>query len=324
MNVVITGGAGFLGQRLAKALLETGIAGPSGQPVPIKRLMLADHASIPQLDDARVSYATGDIADPAFVAAIVADDCHLLFHLAAVVSSQAEADFDLGMRVNVDASRLVLERCRAIGSKPRVIFTSSVAVFGPAEAGAEPVVSPRSSYGAGKAISELMLSDYARRGYVEGVVLRLPTITVRPGKPNQAASSFVSGIVREPLSGEDAVCPVATETRLWLLSPRGAIAGMLHAAGLPAEALAASPVINLPGISVTVADIIASVARVGGAPAAARIRMVGDERIDAIVSSWPGQLDDRIARKLGFPGDESFDEIVRQFVENDLPVALGA
>ncbi len=321
MNVVITGAAGFLGQRLAKALLATGIPDSSGETIPVEWLLLADHADIPPMDDPRVAYATGDIADPSYVEAIIAPDCQLLFHLAAVVSSAAEADFDLGMRVNVDASRLLLERCRALGSRPRVIFTSSVAVFGPCEGGSDPVVSPRSSYGTEKAIAELMLSDYARRGFIEGVVLRLPTIAVRPGKPNRAASSFVSGIVREPLSGVDAVCPVSDTTRLWLLSPMRAVAGLIHAASLPNSALTAHPVLNLPGISVSVADIIASVERVGGPEAVARIHMVRDEGIDAIVSSWPGQLDDRIARRMGFTGDETFDEIIRDFVENDLPVA---
>ncbi|WCT74154.1 NAD-dependent epimerase/dehydratase family protein [Sphingomonas naphthae] len=325
MNIVITGGTGFLGLRLARALLDGGVPRPDGTMAPVTKLTLVDRVETMVLSSPLVEQTIGDIADPAFVDTLISPEVDVVYHLAAVVSGEAEANFDLGMRVNVDASRYILEVCRKAGHAPRVVFTSSVAVFGPSGAGdEEPSVDPRSSYGMEKAVAELLLKDYARRGFVDGVVLRLPTISVRPGKPNKAASSFASGIIREPLSGVAADCPVSPETMLWLLSPRRAITNLIHAAGLDTAALATDRIINLPGITVTVEQMLAALARHGGEAARGRIAMRHDEAVERIVSSWPRRWDDTPARALGFTGDIDFDEIVQAFIDDDLPAMTAA
>ncbi len=209
----------------------------------------------------------GDIAERSVLDRVIDDRTAAIFHLAAIVSGQAEADFDLGMRINLDASRLLLETCRQRGHTPRVVFTSSVAVYGgdlPEVVQNDTALNPQSSYGAQKAIAELLLNDYTRRGFVDGRVLRLPTISVRPGKPNAAASSFASGIIREPLNGEAAVCPVAGTTRLWLLSPRKAIESLIAGLELDSAALGNQRVLNLPGISVSVDEMVAALREVAG------------------------------------------------------------
>jgi nucleoside-diphosphate-sugar epimerase len=316
MNILITGGCGFLGSRLAQALLDHGLPQAGGARIPIEKLILADRATSDTFTDPRIEQRIGDVSDPTFVRSIVAD-AQIIYHLAAVVSGEAEADFDLGMRVNVDASRHLLEACRATRKRPRLIFTSSVAVFGPARE-EEPVVDPRSSYGMEKAVAELMLKDYSRRGFVDGVVLRLPTISVRPGKPNKAASSFASGIIREPLSGNASECPVALDAALWLLSPRRAISALVHAAGLPADQLSVQPIVNLPGISVTVQEMLAALERSGGAAARALVTLSPDPAVAQIISNWPRRWDDSRARAMGFEGDDDFDAIVRAYREDDL------
>lgn len=315
MTIAITGGAGFLGLRLARKLLRDGL---NGQP--IDRLILADRASV-ELDDPRVEWVVGDICDPAIIERAIPDEVSIVYHLAAVVSGQAEADFDLGLRVNVDAFRAVLEACRRNGNRPRLIFTSSVAVYGSsadAPVDDRTVLAPRSSYGMEKAVGELLLSDYSRWGYIDGVGLRLPTISVRPGVPNQAASSFASGIVREPLTGQDARCPVAPETELWLLSPRRTIEALAYAATMDSEALGTQRMLNLPGVSVTVAQMVESLRRVGGDAAVARLRWERDTAVENIVASWPRAWDDARARGMGFDADASFDAIVDAFVEDEL------
>jgi len=321
MNILVTGGAGFLGQRLIRSLLETGVPHVDGSNTPVTRVLVADRAASDAFTDPRVEQRPGDIADPAYVQGLIDPDIDVVYHLAAVVSGEAEANFDLGMRVNVDASRSLLEACRATGRKIRVIFTSSVAVLGPDNGRDDPLVDPQSSYGMEKAVAELLLKDYARRGFVDGLVLRLPTISVRPGKPNKAASSFASGIVREPLSGLEAECPAPLDTSLWLLSPRCAIDNLVHAASLDAGKLAQGRVINLPGLSVTVAEMLESLERVGGAEARARVVMKPDEAVIRIVANWPGRWDDSAARSLGFVADRDFDEIIRNFIAEDLPNA---
>jgi len=318
MHIVITGGSGFLGLRLAHALLRDGVDGAL-----VDTLTLVDRAHGGTINDPRVTLATGDIADPAFVAQFMLQRVDILYHLAAVVSSEAEADFDLGMKVNIDASRLLLEACRRAGNTPRVVFTSSVAVFGPT-AGEQGItettsVDPQSSYGMEKAVGELLLKDYSRRGFIDGVVLRLPTISVRPGLPNRAASSFASGIIREPLSGAASVCPVDPATALWLMSPRGAIGALVHAAVLDPRDIAARRVINLPGITVTVGEMLDALAQMGGAEARARVTFAQDPAVEAIVASWPRKWDDSAARALGFAGDADFAEIVQSFIDEDLP-----
>lgn len=319
MNVLITGGAGFLGLQLARLLLQRGTLNLDGQPVAIKRLTLLDVMAPQGLDDARVRVVTGDLSDPAVLRQAIDTDTGAVFHLAAVVSGQAEADFDLGMRVNLDASRALLETCRELGHQPRVLFTSSVAVYGgqlPPVVQDDTALNPQSSYGVQKAIGELLLSDYSRRGFVDGRVLRLPTISVRPGKPNAAASSFASGIIREPLSGVAANCPVAPETPLWLLSPRAAVAALVNGIELAGERLGNRRVVNLPGLSVTAAGMIEALRRVAGNAVADRVTWEREARVENIVGTWPAAWNAERALALGFQSDASFDEVIRAYMED--------
>jgi nucleoside-diphosphate-sugar epimerase len=263
----------------------------------------------------------GDIADPAVVQQAVADGTDSVFHLAAIVSGEAEQDFDLGWRVNFDATRLLLERCRALGTRPKVVFTSSCAVFGgelPAVVPDSQRLTPQSSYGAQKACGEFLVWDYTRKGFVDGRSLRLPTVSVRPGKPNKAASSFASGIIREPLNGLEATCPVGPATGMWLTSPRTVVENIVIGHEAPASAFGASRSINLPGIPTTVEQMIASLVRVAGADVAARITMQHDPAIDRIVRTWPVNFDTAFARSLGMRADTDFDAIVRQYIDDEL------
>jgi D-erythronate 2-dehydrogenase len=322
MNVLITGGAGFLGRRLAGHLLKRGsLSGPDGRAQTIDRITLIDMTASRGFTDPRILEVVADIADVTQLERVIDRDTSSIFHLAAIVSGMAESDFDLGMRVNVDASRSLLEVCRARGHVPRVVFTSSVAVFGgdlPATVLDGTAVNPQTSYGTQKAMIELLVSDYARRGFVDGRALRLPTISVRPGRPNAAASSFASGIIREPLNGEVAICPVDAGARVWLLSPRAVIDCLVAGHEVAAEALGSNRVLNLPGISVTVGEMVASLERIAGPDVAGRIRWERDARIERMVASWPGALDTARARALGFRGDESVDAIVRQYIDDNL------
>ncbi|WP_341318576.1 D-erythronate dehydrogenase [Paraburkholderia sp. IMGN_8] len=321
MKVLITGGAGFLGQRLARELLARGsLKGADGKPQAITELVLLDVVRASDFGDSRVRTEVGDIAEPRVLESVIDAKTSAIFHLAAIVSGQAESDFDLGMRINLDASRLLLETCRQRGHKPRVLFTSSVAVYGgdlPEVVRNDTALNPQSSYGAQKAIAELLLNDYARRGFVDGRVLRLPTISVRPGKPNAAASSFASGIVREPLNGEAAVCPVAGATRLWLLSPRKAIESLIAGLEIDAAALGHQRVLNLPGISVTVDEMVAALREVAGDEVARRIVWQPDARVEKIVGSWPGRWDTSRAERLGLSGDRSFADVIRGYIEDE-------
>ncbi|QQX85848.1 SDR family oxidoreductase [Cupriavidus necator] len=319
MNVLITGGAGFLGLQLARLLLQRGTLNLDGQPVAIDCLTLLDVVAPQGLDDARVRVVTGDLSDPAVLRQAIDKDTGAVFHLAAVVSGQAEADFDLGMRVNLDASRALLETCRELGHQPRVLFTSSVAVYGgklPPVVQDDTALNPQSSYGVQKAIGELLLSDYSRRGFVDGRVLRLPTISVRPGKPNAAASSFASGIIREPLSGVSANCPVAPDTPLWLLSPRAAVAALVNGIELAGERLGNRRVVNLPGLSVTAAGMVDALRRVAGDAVADRVTWEREARVENIVGTWPAAWNAERAQSLGFQSDASFDEVIRAYMED--------
>ena len=310
MKILVTGGAGFLGTRLIEALLApaTNDLLPAGGT-----LVSVDLAPCP-LEDSRVVSYTGDISDPGFIASLIDSDTTLVYHLAAVVSGQAEADFDLGMRVNLDATRVLLEACRQQAQMPRFVFASSLAVFGgplPEQVPESLAPLPQSSYGAQKAMAELLINDYSRKGFVDGRVCRLPTISVRPGKPNAAASSFASGMLREPLAGEASNCPVPLDTRLWLSSPQTVIDNLIHAARLDGSALGLRRTLNLPGISVSVSEMLDSLARVGGETARARVGFEPDERVQRIVCSWPGNFDIERPLQLGFAVDADFDSVVR-------------
>lgn len=321
MKVVITGGAGFLGKRLANRLLKRGaLMGPDGGEQPIEQIVLLDVVPAEGFSDRRIRVVAADITNANELQGVIESDVRSVFHLAAVVSGQAEADFDLGMRVNFDATRLLLERLRCLANGARFVMTSSVAVFGgelPAVVTDSQVWGPQSSYGTQKAMADLLLSDYTRKGFVDGRSVRLPTIVVRPGKPNLAASSFASSIIREPLNGEEAVCPVAPETVLWLMSPRQVIENLLHAHDLPAERLGARRVINLPGLSIPVAGMIAAFERVVGPQVTARIRMQRDPKIEKIVNSWPGNFSAEYAKSLGFVADKDFTDIIRAYAKDE-------
>jgi D-erythronate 2-dehydrogenase len=319
MNVTITGGCGFLGRRLSERLLQRGrLRGHDGVEQTIDRLTLVDVAASAGIADPRITQIVGDVADPAVLQRAIDPATGSVFHLAAVVSGMAEADFDTGMRVNVDASRALLEACRATGQAPRVVFASSVAVYGgdlPDTVLDSTAVLPQSSYGTQKAIVELLINDYTRRGFLDGRVLRLPTISVRPGRPNAAASSFASGIIREPLNGEQALCPVDPSTRLWLLSPAAATECLVAVHDVDSDALGPNRIVNAPGVSVTVADMIASLTRIAGSEVAARIRYARDPRVERIVATWPGGWDCSRARALGLHGDANVDDIIRRHID---------
>jgi len=311
MKILVTGAAGFLGRRVAAALL----AGAPGLPN-VSKLVAVDIAA-GGIDDPRVEWRTGTIADEQFTRSLVDADLGAVYHLAAVVSGQAEAEFDLGMRVNVDATRALLEACRRCEKPPRVVFTSSLAVFGgslPAIVPEDVALAPQSSYGSEKAIGELLVHEYSRKGFVDGIACRLPSVTVRPGAANAAASSFVSGIIREPLAGIDTICPVPLDTRLWVASPEVVTANLLHAARVPTAALDGRRAVNFPGLTVTPADMLDSLERVAGAAVRARVRCEPDRRIADIVCSWPGAFDVRRALRLGFSADRDIDSLVRQFM----------
>ncbi len=323
MKIVITGGSGFLGQRVACELLKRGqVNDARGNPQPICELVLVDIATPANgLLDPRVRYAIGDAASPKFIAETFGDDTDGIFHLAAVVSGAAEADFDLGMRVNLDGTRSLLDTCRRLQKPPRLLFASSVAVFGvplPEVVTDATTPMPQSSYGIQKLVGELLVSDYSRKGFIDGRAMRLPTVSIRPGQPNAAASSFASSILREPLNGIEAICPVEPDTKLWLISPRVAVECLLHGFDLPAGTLGRNRSLSLPGITVSVDEMVASLRRVAGPEPARRIRWEPDEGISAIVKSWPARFDTARAHSLGFLRDEGgFDRIIEDYLRDE-------
>ncbi len=324
MRVIITGAAGFLGKKLAQKLIEKGtVAGPGDSQQPITELVLFDVVAgpKPEAKGIAVEVVTGDMTDPATIAKLFAKPVDSMFHLAAVVSSQAEEDFDLGMRVNFDGTRGLLEALRKQGNKPRFMMPASVAVMGgdlPEVIQDDTAPTPGNSYGVQKAMCELLVHDYSRKGFIDGRTVRLPTITVRPGKPNRAASSFASGIIREPLQGEKTVVPVPKDTELWILSPRKAIDTLIHAHDLPAAQLGKSRMITPVGITVTVGEMVEALRRVAGDEPVGRIQWQEDPAIMAIVCGWPGRWASTRAKALGFKADESMDAIIKAFIEDDM------
>lgn len=322
MKVLVIGAAGMVGRKLVAAMLAAGQVGGTK----ITGLALADVIA-PTAPDAAIpiTAAAADLSDPAVAGRLVAERPDLIFHLAAIVSSEAEADFDKGYRINMDGTRHLLEAIRhasdTIPYRPRLVFTSSIAVFGqplPSVIGDTHEHTPLTSYGTQKAICELLLADYTRRGFVDGVGIRLPTIVVRPGKPNKAASSFFSGIIREPLAGQEAVLPVAETVRHWFASPRAAVGFLLHAAALDSQLLGHQRNLTMPGLAATVGEQIAALERIAGPKAVALIRHERDETIASIVAGWPQAFDARRARSLGFTGDANFYDIIRIHIEDEL------
>jgi nucleoside-diphosphate-sugar epimerase len=321
MHILITGAAGMIGRKLTAWLVKD--AGLNGHAIDRFTLIDVVAPEKPIGFTAQVEASTADLAAPGAAGKAIAGRPEVIFHLAGVVSGEAETDFEKGYRVNLDGTRALLEAIRAVGSgyKPKVIFTSSIAVYGapfPYAIPDEFHLTPLTSYGTQKAISELLLADYTRRGLLEGIGIRLPTICVRPGKPNKAASGFFSGIIREPLSGQEAILPVADSVRHTHASPRSAVGFLIHAAGLTREQL--GPRINLamPGVCCTVAEQIESLARIAGAKVAARIRREPDELVMRIVSGWSERIDAKRAAALGFKAEATFDDIVRAHIEDEL------
>lgn len=321
MHIVITGAAGFLGSKLARELLNKGmLIGRTGAPEKITQITLLDVVKPAGFSDSRIKVVTGDIADHATIAAALTPDVQGIFHLAAVVSGQAEADFDLGMKVNLDATRQILDCARSLGTRPRLVFTSSVAVFGgdlPAVVPDTMSPVPQSSYGAQKAMCELLVNDFSRKAFIDGRIVRLPTVSVRPGAPNKAASSFASGIIREPLNGQSAVCPVNGDTRMWLMSPRKVVHNLIHAYELDGARFGASRIVSLPGLSVTVRDMVGALESVAGAEVTRRIQWREDEIIKRIVTSWPGDFQAVRGKALGFTADTDFAGIIRAYIEDE-------
>jgi nucleoside-diphosphate-sugar epimerase len=323
VRIVITGGAGFLGSRLARKLIERNtLTDARGRTRAIESITLLDVVPAALPDDPRVRAVTGDLSDAEVLARAVPEETDTVFHLAAVVSGQAEAEFDVGMRVNLDATRALLERCRKLAAPPKFVFTSSLAVFGgplPDPVPDDAPLTPQASYGVQKTIGEYLVYDMTRKGFIDGRSLRLPTVTVRPGKPNKAASSFASGIVREPLAGVEALCPVAPTTKMWVQSPRAVIENLIVGHEAPASAFTYTRSINVPGISVAVGDMVEALREVAGEEVAARVRWQYDPVIDRIVSTWPANFAPKLGPALGMRADTDFAGIIRAYISDEMP-----
>jgi nucleoside-diphosphate-sugar epimerase len=326
-NVLITGGAGFLGARLAGQLLADGTLAVAGQaPEPITQLTLVDRAPAPPdlVADQRVTAISGELsklleAGQSGPDALAGTD--VIFHLAAAVSAECEADFDLGMRANLRATQALLECCRGLRTCPVVVFASSLAVFGASEDHPLPRVvddhtmpNPQSSYGVQKVIGEQLLADYTRKGFLRGRAIRLMTVSVRPGPPNAAASGFLSGIIREPLAGLRATCPVDPQTEVALASPARAIDGLLCAATSSDQAWGGRSPVNLPALTMTVAGMAAALERVAGPQASALIDWIPDPAVAAIVTSWPARFVAERAARLGLRPDPDFESVIRMYL----------
>ncbi|KGQ70536.1 hypothetical protein A1D23_01715 [Chelonobacter oris] len=315
MKIVITGGQGFLGQRLAKTLLQQ-------NELKIQELILVDvNEPIIPSNDSRVRSIKMDLRHAHGLNDIITKETTAVFHLAAIVSSHAEEDPDLGYEINFLATKNLLEACRKINPHIRFIFSSSLAVYGgqlPEVITNSTAVTPQSTYGTQKSMCELLINDYSRKGFVDGIAVRLPTICIRPGKPNKAASSFVSGIIREPLNGESAVCPVSKALLLWISSPNTVVCNFIHALTLPSLAARDWHVINLPGFTVSVESMLRDLASIKGETILEKIEFRFDKKIHDIVASWPAKIDCSQASALGFHVDNNFTDVINQFIQHDL------
>ncbi len=316
MRVLILGGGGFLGRRLAKELIQNGGLA-QGE---IVHLTMVDIAFEDRLQDSRVEYIQADFSDEATITNILQQQLDVIFHLAAIVSGEAEKNLELGMKINFHASLQMLELCRKFAIHPRIVFASSCAVFGGDVSRVitdETAPKPRSSYGTQKAMVELLINDYSRRGFVDARSIRLPTIAIRPGKPNAATSSFVSSIIREPLNGKKAAYPVPPETPCWILSPKHVIKNFIHAANIDEKLLGDDRVINLPGLTVSVREMINSLEQITGPEVTKLISHEPDAFLQSIVLTWPPYFDTLRAKKLGFVCDSSVEEIIRSYIAEE-------
>lgn len=322
MHILILGAAGMVGRKLTERLLRDGRLGKHD----ITRMTLQDvvaptkpaNASIP------ITVVASDFADPGAAEPLIAHRPEVIFHLAAIVSGEAEAEFDKGYRINLDGTRHLIDAIRHAGGgyKPRLVFTSSIAVFGapfPEKIGDEFFHTPLTSYGTQKSICELLINDYTRKGLLDGISIRLPTICVRPGKPNKAASGFFSNIIREPLAGEEAVLPVSDDVQHWHASPKSAVGFLVHAGTMDLDAMGPRRNLSMPGLAATVGEQIAALGRVAGKNVVARIKRVPDPTIISIVSGWPRDFVTDRALKLGFTtAEKTFDDIIRIHIEDEL------
>jgi D-erythronate 2-dehydrogenase len=315
MHVVVIGGGGFIGKRLSEELLATG----GLQQGRITRMTIMDKTFPPNMpSDPRVECLAVDISDAAVMRQVLEQKPQVIFHLAAIVSGEAEKNFDLGMKVNFQASLQLLELCRELSLKPRIVFASSCGVFG---GDVTQVITddtdpkPRSSYGTQKVLVELLINDFSRRGFVDGRSIRLPTITVRPGKPNAATSSFISGIIREPLNGQTATYPVPPATAFWVLSPKRVVENFIHAANIDASVLGNERTITLPGLTVAVQEMLDSLEKIAGSEVTQRVSHVPDAFLESIVLTWPAKIDPKRSLQLGFVRDRDIDEIIQQYVD---------
>ena len=324
MKVVITGGLGFLGQRLARRILDKGqLTAPSGEPEDVDEILLFDHVmpEINTLDGQDlVRIELGDISDQEAVSGLIDRDDISVFHLASVVSGGGEKDFDLALRVNLDGGRHVMEALRARDGLPRLVFASSIAVFGGAAMGASvgdtTKQTPQTTYGITKAICEQLINDYTRKGFFDGRSARLPTVIIRPGKPNAAASGFASAVFREPLNGEDYVLPVSPETVMPVLGYRSIVDGLLHLHELPGSKLGSDRAVSLPALTASVEDMVSALTRVAHNRALGQITIKPDPFIEAICAGWPQDTYSERALGLGFPIDPDLETIVRHYIED--------
>ena len=327
MNILITGGCGFLGSRLARTLLKQGALSLAGEPARrIEKLTLTDRVPPPAdlAADARVAFVQGDLLELGQAHTLPAAGTELIFHLAAAVSGECEADFDLGMRSNLDTTRALLEAGRALGSKPTFVFASSLAVFGNPPGTALPELieddtwpTPQSSYGIQKFIGEQLVADYARKGFIRGRSVRLMTVSVRPGRPNGAASGFLSGMIREPLAGLKGACPVPRETPVALASPATTVDGIVRAAEATDEEWGPLTGMNLPSLRTSVGEMADALERVGGKAAAALLDWTPDPAVQKLVKTWPGNVASTRASRLGLQPDKDFEAVIRDYVREN-------